>query len=739
MNNKGAKLLFVSILSLGIISCSGGGSDSPSEQEPVNQKPTANAGADQTVNEQTAVTIQGSGTDSDGSIASYSWEQTSGPQITLGSSNQQNIEFTAPVAKDVVELVFVLTVTDNDGATASDSVVVTVNPVGEQKVTLQGVATDEPIANAEVTAEVGGRTYTTTADANGNYTLEIGADEDEDLSELLVIVTAEGKNEQSHVILKSVVGSFGSILEHAGEDKILTTNENNGVDVTHISTAILAQLKYRNNATLPATSTDLEAAALKLDGYAVESMATIIKFYADYSDTNQDAVLPEGITNTWDLVANIENYRNLPEDTWSVETENTISNIREEIFSTQGITVPFETVPDFYIHTTGDLTKLTGYYEFDETEQATYIYSQYPHQGQWLNTGTELEVLLLTDIVVATTTTYKGSGYITQEKSYDSKTLKLLKSFSNVDIIIESTNGTYHYPNNPEYFDESFVENRISVMTKKVIPLTEEEVIGQLMLPLRADFLSYTEEKVTNNYGTLTNDITHDASSFELTSGGMVYNSLPQLGDGVWNLSGGGILTLTLSGATIEVMKTSEHNVGVIVKDSLLTNKGFLGGNIALRQTASIWNESNVTGLYELEGELFAPELSFLVYLKDDNTGYQATGSDENGDGVAGSDEYNFEPVQWRIEAGKLIVERYKDASNNSCETLRVDCYVFNRRVLDLFEVDGDYFYTINQHSFNYYPYMYAELNEELSDFWYFQIYDTRRWKKHPEGTLQFP
>ncbi|HEY9031328.1 MAG TPA: hypothetical protein VIM93_08200 [Kangiella sp.] len=739
MNNKGLKFLLVSILSLGIINCSGGGSDSSPDPEPVNQKPTASAGADQTVDEQTAVTIEGLGTDSDGTVTSYSWAQTSGPDITLSNTDQQNLEFTAPVSKDLVELVFVLTVTDNDSATASDSVVITVNPVDEQKVMLQGVATDEPIANAEVTAEVGGRTYTTTADANGNYTLEIGADEDEDLSELLVIVTAEGNNEQSHVTLKSVVGSFGRILDQAGEDKILTTNENNGVDVTHISTAILAQLKYRNGDVLPSTLAQLDAATLKLDGTAILGMATAIKFIVDYSSINQEAVLPEGVSDTWELVSNIENYRTFIGTDWSAETESVFGNIQDEIFSTQGLTVPFETVPDLYIHTTGDLTKLTGYYEFDETEQATYIYSKYPHQGQWLNTGTELEVLLLTDIVVSTSTAYKDGSYITQEKSYDSKTLKLLKSFSNVDIIIESTNGTYHYPNNPEYFDESFIENRISVMTKKVLPLTEEEVVGQLMLPLRADFLNYTEEKVTNNYGTLTNDITHDASSFELTSGGMVYNSLPQLGDGVWNLSGGGILTLTLSGATIEVIKTSEHNVGVIVKDSLLTNKGFLGGNIALRQTASIWSESNITGLYELEGDLAEPELSFLVYLKDDNTGYQATGSDENGDGVADSDEYNFEPVQWRIEAGKLIVERYRDAFFNSCETLRSDCYVFNRRVLDLFGVDGDYFYTINQHSFNYHPLMYNEISSEFSDFWYFENYDTRRWKKHPEGTLQFP
>lgn len=739
MNNKGVKLLLVSILSLGVISCSGGSSDSSPEQQPANQKPTANAGADQTADEQTAVTIEGSGTDSDGTIASYSWAQTSGPEITLNNTDQQNLEFTAPVAKQVTSLELTLTVTDNDGATDTDVVSVTVNPVDEHKVTLQGVVTDEPIANAQVTAEVAGSAFSTTADASGNYTLEIGIDEDQDISEAVVIITAVGKDEQSHVKLKSAVGSFGSLLEQAGDDKVLTSDENNGVDVTHISTAILGQLKYRNEDVLPLTLSQLDAATLKLDGTAILGMATSIKFIVDYSSTNQEAVLPEGVSDTWELVSSIENYRTFFGTDWSEETESVFGDIQDEIFAAQGLTSTYEATPDFYIHTTGDLAKLTSYYDFDASEQATYIYSEYPHQGQWLNTGAELEVILLTDVVVLTGTAYRGTGYVSQEKSYDSKKIRLLKSFTNVDIVIETTNGTYHYPDNPEIADESFVENSIAVMTKKHTPLTEDEVIGQMMLPLRADFLNYTEERVTDNFGTLVNDIRHDASSFELTSSGMVYNSLPQLGDGVWSLNESGILTLTLSGATIEVIKTSEHNVGVIVKDSLLNNKGFLAGNIAIRHTPSLWDENNAVGLYELEGDLSAPELSFLVYLKADKTGYQATGRDENGDGIADSSEYNFEPVMWRVEAGRLIVERYSNANFDLCESLTPDCFVFNRRTLDLFEIDGDYFYTINQHSFNYYPILYGEINEAFSDFWYFEVFDTRRWKKHAEGTLQFP
>jgi Zn-dependent metalloprotease len=90
----------------------------------VNAPPTANAGADQTVNTGTAVTLSGSGADVDGSIASYSWTQTAGTSVTLSGANTASASFTAPAAADT--LTFRLTVTDNDGATGQDDVVITV-------------------------------------------------------------------------------------------------------------------------------------------------------------------------------------------------------------------------------------------------------------------------------------------------------------------------------------------------------------------------------------------------------------------------------------------------------------------------------------------------------------------------------------------------------------------------------------------------------------------------------------
>jgi len=93
----------------------------------LNTPPTANAGPDQTVTEGTTATLDGSASsDSDGFIASYLWTQTSGPVITLDDPTLAMPSFTAPLVTLDTLLGFDLTVTDDQGATGSDAVVITV-------------------------------------------------------------------------------------------------------------------------------------------------------------------------------------------------------------------------------------------------------------------------------------------------------------------------------------------------------------------------------------------------------------------------------------------------------------------------------------------------------------------------------------------------------------------------------------------------------------------------------------
>jgi lysophospholipase L1-like esterase len=108
------------------------------QSAPANEAPNSVAGSDQTITLPTSsVTLSGSGTDADGTIASYQWTQVSGP-------NTANI-YSASSASTLVDglaqgtYVFRLTVTDDDGATDFDDVQITVNA---------GSSNQPPVSNA---------------------------------------------------------------------------------------------------------------------------------------------------------------------------------------------------------------------------------------------------------------------------------------------------------------------------------------------------------------------------------------------------------------------------------------------------------------------------------------------------------------------------------------------------------------------------------------------------------------
>jgi hypothetical protein len=120
--------------SLFLAACSGGGggglNSSSSSGGAANQRPTANAGAAQSVASGAVVTLNGSGTDSDGTIASFAWTQTAGGAVTLSSTSTAAPTFTAPTVASATTLTFSLVVTDNRGLASNNNatVNVTVNP-----------------------------------------------------------------------------------------------------------------------------------------------------------------------------------------------------------------------------------------------------------------------------------------------------------------------------------------------------------------------------------------------------------------------------------------------------------------------------------------------------------------------------------------------------------------------------------------------------------------------------------
>jgi hypothetical protein len=105
----------------------------------VNDPPTADAGPDKNVDEETTVTLDGSNSsDPDDGIESYRWKQIAGPSVSLSDPEAVQPTFLAPnVSEDGTSLTFELTVTDTGGLKATDTT--TVNVTGDN---------DPPVADA---------------------------------------------------------------------------------------------------------------------------------------------------------------------------------------------------------------------------------------------------------------------------------------------------------------------------------------------------------------------------------------------------------------------------------------------------------------------------------------------------------------------------------------------------------------------------------------------------------------
>jgi hypothetical protein len=111
-----------------------GSADSPAiaAKAVANQLPLANAGDDVVLQLPTnSVGLLGTGTDSDGTIAGYSWAQVAGPSTVAGLPvSTQNVVLSGLVA-GIYQ--FRLTVTDDKGGIKTDDVLVTVNAAGQAK------------------------------------------------------------------------------------------------------------------------------------------------------------------------------------------------------------------------------------------------------------------------------------------------------------------------------------------------------------------------------------------------------------------------------------------------------------------------------------------------------------------------------------------------------------------------------------------------------------------------------
>ncbi len=215
---KQFKMLLLASMVILFTAC-GGGSSSPVDTIPItpdtptsnNILPTANAGLDKSIEVYQVVAITGIGTDTDGTIVSYEWKKDTTVLATTASFNY----ILTAVGTDTLTL----TVMDDDGGTASDSmnIIVTETAPDNQapvSLTLVSVLNDD-VKETSGLANVNGKIYTHNDSGGSNLLYEINASTGDVIRSITVNGTANVDWEDlacddTHLYIADIGNNLGS-------------------------------------------------------------------------------------------------------------------------------------------------------------------------------------------------------------------------------------------------------------------------------------------------------------------------------------------------------------------------------------------------------------------------------------------------------------------------------------------------------------------------------------------------
>lgn len=269
-----AKKLVSAAVLVALYGC-GGSSDNPAPaptppQE--NRAPVAVADTSTTINNGKAIiNVISNDTDADNNSLTIS-EITTEPTMGSVAIVDNKVEYTpntGALGADSFEYQI------TDGKLTSKA---TVSISNTQSITLSGMITDNPIANAEVNITIGEQSFTTTANAKGEYELEATVN-----APAMVQIKGTGiaANNQQNIELISRAKSFNELMTLAGENRTLSAEDARALNATQVSTAMYLMVKDLNNNEVPATAEQLAKLTPQVNPDDLLKAAGVIKLIID--------------------------------------------------------------------------------------------------------------------------------------------------------------------------------------------------------------------------------------------------------------------------------------------------------------------------------------------------------------------------------------------------------------------------------------------------------------------------
>ncbi|MEM9386774.1 MAG: putative Ig domain-containing protein [Pseudomonadota bacterium] len=276
-----ANSLVTIIIALALTACGGGGGGGAPVDPPASNTGPTIAGQPPTETEETvAFTFSPTANDADGDALTFSidnappWAQFDTSNGTL--SGTPSIDDQGTYAS--------ITIRVSDGEAEATLAPFTLQVIDTLVVTLEGVATDDPLAGATVTAAVGDRDFTTTTDASGAYALPLRAPAEGMAAMMPITLSARGSGTQAQVELIAHVASVAQlkVLAEAEDDGSVTLAQAPRLAVSHLSTArfLLTEDTLAEGAD-PNDFANIEAAEQSIPTNRLLEVAGLIKLIND--------------------------------------------------------------------------------------------------------------------------------------------------------------------------------------------------------------------------------------------------------------------------------------------------------------------------------------------------------------------------------------------------------------------------------------------------------------------------
>ncbi|GAA0785922.1 MULTISPECIES: carboxypeptidase-like regulatory domain-containing protein [Pseudomonadati] len=200
---------------------------------------------------------------------------------------------------------------------------------GGYSATITGLVTDEPIPFSTVSVTLNGQRFTTVADANGAYSLDILTT---NIDQLLVVessATQAGSGDEINFV--NMVGSFEKVLSEADP-----------VNVTNVTTASYVLAVEANGGIAPTTSAELQAAETAIDATQLFKLAAVIKLIVD----NPSYSLPDGFDSVLDFISDETAVDSFVQATPAEDLDNAVAQILSDSNLVAGFNI--NDIPELY-------------------------------------------------------------------------------------------------------------------------------------------------------------------------------------------------------------------------------------------------------------------------------------------------------------------------------------------------------------------------------------------------------